>query len=184
MNPKIPEQQGFPFRSKIAPFMKGFITGGPLVEVALEGIRRGVQGEQGRRYGSRLLERGNVHQMCEALAFGVDGEAQLALAKALRSKFEEERSAMAFILHPGMPMCIPAVLIHGPKVSDLSAAYTATVMWKAIQVLESGSVSSLPAKAELIRMVLERGRADDTARLLRVAPEAKELIEARLLGHE
>lgn len=164
--------------------MKGFIAGGPLVEVALEGLRRGVPGEQARKYESRLVSRGNVHQICEALAWGMEGNAQLELAKALRSRFEEERSKLRFVLHPGVPMCIPAVLVHAPKVSDLSAAYTATVMWKAIDALGTGSVSSLPAQAELIRLVLERGTADDAARLLRVSPEAKGIIEARMLGHE
>ncbi len=174
----------YSFRHKIAPFLKGFVTGGPLVEVALEGLRRGVAGERGKGYESRVASKGNVHQICEALAWGVEDRAQLEMARALRTRFDDERSRMSYILHPGVPMCVPAVIIHAPKVTDLSAAFTATFMWKAIGVLESGSVTSVPAQAELIRLVLERGTANDAARLLRACPEAKVLIEARLSGHE
>jgi hypothetical protein len=150
----------YPVRERVGPFMKGCLVGSPLVEVALEGLRRGVEGEGMRRYEGRVSARGSVAQICEALRSGRDGPAQEAMAAAVMGRYEE---SLTHSCHAESAHGIPFLL---PRIVDVSAVLRVFAVREVIRCVESGAVTSHAAQDSLAAFVAAIGKPPEIRELL------------------
>ncbi|HSB46919.1 MAG TPA: hypothetical protein VLD37_02810 [Candidatus Bilamarchaeum sp.] len=153
------EMKEYTFRQKIRPFMRGFLVGGPLVEVALEGLRRGVGEPLASEYESKVAQKGNTRQICAALRLGLGAEAEdrLAAAYAKRYALEKDREATHIV---------PAASIHVPVYIDMRPRFAAISMWEVADLLSEGKVASHKAQDGFAAMVIAEGNRNHAEKIL------------------
>jgi hypothetical protein len=177
----------YTFRHKIAPFFSGLMTYRPLVEVAVEGLRKGVGGEQGRAYEARVLARGTTEQLCAALACGLDENAQEEMAKRLRERYLVQKSDLPTVAYiHGTAINVPSMIVHIQTPLDATKVYAASTIALVAKAIKSGVVTSPKAQAELMGLVVAEGTPKDAFEILNCgkisSPDAIELLRSASVG--
>ncbi|MFN7991743.1 MAG: hypothetical protein U0R44_06330 [Candidatus Micrarchaeia archaeon] len=147
-------------RHKIKPFLAGLLEGSPLVEVAIEGLKRPIADDLRREYELRVARHGNTEQIHAAMLAGCSNESQDMLAAAFEHKYnlrmnsEHER---AYTSESGM---------HASVVLEISDRYKKHTLGQIVRLLKSGKVSADKAQMTFASMIFAEGSAEQASELL------------------
>ncbi len=151
---------GYRFRDKVKPFLSGLLEGSPLVEVAVEGLRRGVDADLRRQYEIRVATHGSTEQIHAALLAGLEGDAQDLMALTFQQRFRltlAEYSRKVESSESGM---------NGYNLLREGEKYLKATMEQAARLLKSGKVTSEKAQTELASMIYADGTVEQARELL------------------
>ncbi len=150
----------YALRDRIRPFMAGLLEGTPLVEVAIEGLRRGPPDDLRRDYESRILRGGSTEQIHAALLIGLCEDSQERMAVAFEHRFGLSRDGyMRKVEASESAMNGHALLKAGER-------YVKDTIGQVKRLLESGKVTSDKAQMELASIIYAHGTAEDAQEAL------------------
>ncbi len=150
----------YTFRDKIKPFLAGLLEGSPLVEVAVEGLRRGVDADLRRQYEIRIATHGSTEQIHAALLAGLEGDAQDLMALTFQQRFKltlAEYSRKVESSESGM---------NGYNLLREGERYLKATMEQAVRLLKSGKVTSDKAQTEFASLIYSDGTVEQARELL------------------
>jgi hypothetical protein len=167
-----PSVEGYGLRSKIKPFLAGLLEGSPLVEVAIEGLRRGVSGGRRRDYELRIARHGSTEQIHAALLCGCGIGIQELMAEAFQARYNitlAEYSKKVESSESGM---------NGHNLVRAGAEYVKATMEQAARLLRSGTVDSDKAQTDFAAMIFADGTEEQAKDVL-----ASGKITSHFAGH-
>ncbi len=136
-------RERYPLRERLRPFISGLLEGTPLVEVAIEGLRRGPPDDLRREYETRILQGGSTEQIHAAMLIGLSGEAQDRMAVAFKKRYQitlVEYTKKVESSESGM---------HGFGLVREREKYIKRTVEQAARLLAAGKVTSECAQEEL-----------------------------------
>lgn len=151
---------GYTFRDKIKPFLTGLLDGSPLVEVAVEGLRRGVDADLRKEYEIRIATHGSTEQIHAALLAGLEEDAQDLMALSFQQRFRltlAEYARKVESSESGM---------HGYNLVREGEKYLKATMEQVVRLLKSGKVCSEKAQTELASMIYADGTIEQARELI------------------
>ncbi len=147
-------------RDRVRPFMAGLLEGTPLVEVALEGLRRGPPDDLRREYESRILRGGSTEQIHAALLTGLGGESQDRMAIAFEHRFGLTRDSYRRKVESSeSSMNGFALLQEGDR-------YVKDTIGQIKRMFASRMITSEKAQMELASMIYAHGSAEDATEII------------------
>jgi hypothetical protein len=141
----------YTFRDKIKPFLAGLLEGTPLVEVAVEGLRRGVDAERRKEYEIRIATHGSTEQIHAAMLSGLEPDTQDLMAVTFQQRYKLtliEYSKKVESSESGM---------QGYNLVREGEKYLKSTMEQAVRLLRSGKVTSAQAQMDLASMIYTDG---------------------------
>jgi hypothetical protein len=151
---------GYTFRDKIKPFLAGLLEGSPMVEVAVEGIRKGVGGEARKAYERRVAASGSTEQIHAALLAGLETHAQELMVISFQQRY---RLTLADY---GRKVESSESGMHGYNLVRDGEKYVKATMDQATRLLKSGKVTSERAQTDLASMIFADGTEEQARELL------------------
>ncbi len=151
---------GYTFRDKIKPFLSGLLEGAPLVEVAVEGIRRGVGGGLKHEYVIRVAANGTTEQIHAAMLAGLEANLQDLMAKAFQQRYWitlADISRKVEGAESGM---------NGHNLVREGGEYVIRTMEQATRLLRSGKISAERAQIDLASMIFADGTEEQAREAL------------------
>ena len=147
-------------RDRIRPFRAGLLEGSPLVEVAVEGLRRGVDAELRKDYEIRVATHGSTEQIHAAVLAGLDDDVQELMAVSFLHRFRmtlAEYSRKVESSESGM---------NGYNLVRDGERYLKDTMEQVVRMLKSGNVTSDKAQTELATIIYSDGTEQQARELL------------------
>ncbi len=151
---------GYRFRDKVKPFLAGLLEGSPLVEVAVEGLRRGVGADLRRQYEIRVATHGSTEQIHAALLAGLEGDIQDLMALSFQQRFRltlAEYSRKVESSESGM---------NGYNLLREGDKYLRATTEQAARLLKSGKLTSDKAQTEFASLIYSDGTVEQARELL------------------
>src|SRR5512143_250827 len=151
---------GYTLRDKIKPFLAGLLEGSPLVEVAVEGLRRGVDAERRADYEIRVATHGSTEQIHAAMLSGLGEDTQDLMAASFQQRYRltlAEYAKKVESSESGM---------NGYNLVREGEKYLKATMEQAARMLKSGKVTSEKAQTELASMIFADGTVEQARELL------------------
>jgi hypothetical protein len=148
------------FKDKIKPFLRGLLEASPLVEVAIEGLKRAVPEDLRKEYQYRIAKNGTTEQIHAALLAGVGKETQDMFAAAFEHKFNMTKQGYDERVYSSESA------LSAPGTFAMKDRYIKSTIEQIIRLFHGGKINSGEAQRTFALIIFADGTSEQAKELL------------------
>lgn len=150
----------YPLRDRVRPFFRGLVSASPLVEVALEGLKRDLPDDSRRKYVSRIAGAGSTRHIFRAFLWGLRPSEQDLLGEAFEAKYHAAKLGYDRDIYESESA------LGAPAVWEMKKRYMAEALGDAVMLLREGHVASEKAEMAFASLIWADGMRESASELL------------------